>query len=820
MPAIQRVLQDAQFAARMLRRQPGFTITALLSLTLGIAASTIIFTFVKAVFMPALPVKDPSELVLIYSTTRGRSGELAEYQSTSYLNAKDYQSRNTVFSGLAVIVDSACTLERGDRSSRVVLNLTTADYFEVLGIRPEHGRAISRQDDDPNSPPVVVVSHVLWASQLGSDDHAIGTRIRLNGHDYTIIGVMPPEFANIGGLPAAEVWIPTVWHDQLLTGNIRTWYNLRAARVASMVARLKAGVSFRQAEAAMTAVGSQLQQDYPKENAGRNVMLVPLGHTVVPPSQRTMYARAGVITSMIVVVVLLIACSNVAHLLLARASHRREEFSIRVALGASRRDIVGQLLIEGLLLAAVACLLGLLSAYWVKGLATTLVPRNLRANLDFTFDGRVVLFAVGVSVLATVVFALGPAWRASRRLGTVHPGAIETRVSGSRRPVHGLLVVVQIGLAVVALVTAGLFIRSLRAAQQTDLGFDLEQQVLTSVDLASLRYPSPRVRAFYDAVTERLRALPTVASVAISDTPPLSGSFRRTVFSADGDISDPSNGRLAGIVGVAPRFFDTVGIRLRGRDFDDRDDLDRPMVAIVNAAAAKALWPGGDDPIGKRLRFLLQDWDVAVVGLANTVTYASVNEAPQPIIYMPLKQHLSPEGTVYVRTTGDPEAVAKTVRASVTSLEPALGSTRIRTGRQVLDQLLTERRLGAQLLGAFGIVALSLAVLGTYGVISYIVSQTKREIGIRTALGSTRREIFLRSLAHSLAAVVAGIVVGLLLEVGVTRLTASMLYGVGMFDPVSFGAAVAVLLATALVACAVPVWRATDVDPMIVFRTE
>jgi putative ABC transport system permease protein len=818
---VERLIRDARFAVRMLRRQPGFTFAAVLSLTLGIAASTVIFTYVKAVLMPALPLKNPSELVLIYSTTRGRSGELIEYQSTAYLNAKDYQNRNTVFSGLAVIVDSVATLERGDRSSPVVLNLTTADYFEVLGIRPERGRAISRQDDDPNNPAVVVVSHTLWASQLGSDDRVIGTSIRLNRHQYTIIGVMPPEFENIGQLPAADVWIPAVWHDQVLTGNIRDWYNLRAARVASMVARLKPGVSLREAEAEMTAIGSQLQRDYPKENAGRNVMLVPLAHTVVPPSQREMYIRAGLITSMIVAVVLLIACANVAHLMLARASRRREEFSIRVALGASGRDVAGQLLTEGLVLATVACALGLVTAYWAKGVVTALAPRNLRADLDFGFDEHIILFTVAVSVLTAVIFALGPAWHAARRLHTVHSRAVEPRVSGSRRSVHGMLLVGETCLAVVALVTAGLFIRSLQFAQRKDFGFDLEHQVVAPVNLASLHYPPQRVRTFYDSVIERLQTLPGITSVAVSDTPPLSGSYRRTVFSADVDIGDPSNGRLAGIISVTPRFFDTVGMRLlRGRDFVDEDGVNRPMVAIVNEAAAKALWPRGDDPIDKRLRFLLQDWDVNVVGLVNTVTYARVNEAPQPIIYVPVKQHLSARGAVYVATTRDPDATAKSIRDSILSLEPALVSTRIRTGRQVLDQVLVERRLGAQLLGVFGAVALVLAVFGTYGVASYTVSQTKREIAIRVALGSTRGEIFLRAVAHEGAAVGIGIVLGVLVEAVVTRVTASMLYGVEPFDPVSFGGAATVLLATAFVACAVPVWRATSVDPMIVLRAE
>jgi putative ABC transport system permease protein len=301
----------------------------------------------------------------------------------------------------------------------------------------------------------------------------------------------------------------------------------------------------------------------------------------------------------------------------------------------------------------------------------------------------------------------------------------------------------------------------------------------------------------------------------------LSGSYRRTVFSVDVDIGDPSNGRLAGIISVTPGFFDTVGMRLlRGRDFGDQDDVNRPMVAIVNEAAAKALWSGGDDPIDKRLRFLLQDWDVNVVGLVNTVTYARVNEAPQPIIYVPLKQHLSARSAVYVATTGDPDATAKAIRDSITFLEPALGSTRIRTGRQVLDQLLIERRLGAQLLGVFAAVALILAVFGTYGVVSYTVGQTTREIAIRVALGSTRGEIFVRAVGREAARVATGIVLGVFLEAVVTRLMARMLYGVDLFDPMSFGGAAALLLATALVACAVPVWRATKVNPMIVLRTE
>jgi predicted permease len=816
-----RLISDARFAVRMLRLQPGFTVAALLSLTLGIAASAIIFTFVKAVIMPALPLKNPSELVLVYSTTSARAGAFTEYQSTSYLNAKDYQSRNAVFTGLAVIVDSVCTLERNDRSSQVTLNLTTAEYFEVLGLQPERGRAISRQDDAANSPPVAVVSHALWMSELGGTDRIVGAPIRLNGHQYTVVGVMPPQLAHLGGLPAADVWIPAVWHDQLLTGNIHDWYNLRAARVASMVARLKPGVPFGEAEAAMRAIGAQLQREYPKENAGRNVMLVPLTHTVVPPARRAMYVRAGLITSVMVGIVLLIACSNVAHLLLARASRRHREFSIRVALGASRRDIVQQLLVEGMLLATVACTCGLLTAYWGRDVVTPLVPANLRADLDFSFDGRVILFTVAVSVLATVIFALGPAWRASRRIGTVRPGAIETHASASRRGVHRMLVAAQTGLAVVALVTAGLFVRSLRAAERTDLGFDLDRQVVASIDLASLRYPPPRVRAFYDALTERLAGAPGIASVAISDTPPLSGSYRRTVFPAEVDASDPSNGRLNGIIAVSPRFFETAGMRmLVGRDFDDRDDVDRPMVAIVNEAAAKILWPAADDPMGKRLRFLLQDWDVSVVAVVSNVTYARVNEGPQPIVYVPLKQHPAAQATVYVRSTGDPQAAAKTMRETIASLDPALASTRIRTGREVLDELLTERRLAAQLFAAFGIVSLVLSILGTYSVVSYTVGETKREIGIRVALGSTRAEIVLRALVLNLGGVTAGIVLGLLLEAIVTRFTASMLYGVGVFDPLSFSGAAAVLLFTAFVACAVPAWRATNVDPTIVLRTE
>jgi len=821
MPVLQRLIPDARFAARMLRRQPGLTATALLSLTLGITASTILFTFVKAVFMPVLPVKDPSGLVVIYSTTQGRTGTLIEYQTTSFLNARDYQSRNTVFSGLAVIIDSVCMLERGDRSSGVVLNLITADYFEVLGIRLERGRAILSQDNDPNSSPVVVVSHALWASQLGGDERVLGRSILLNGHAYTIVGVMPAGFANVGALPAADVWIPAVWHDLVLTGSIHDWYNLRAARVASMVARLKPHVSPREADASMRTIGAQLQKEYPNDNAGRNVMVVPLAHTVVPPSQRAMYIRASLVISAIVAIVLLIACSNVAHLLLARALHRHGEFNLRVALGATRRDVAGQLLIEGVLLAAVACVLGLLSAYWAKYAVTMLVPTSLRGNLDFALDTRVILFAVGISAVTTVTFALGPAWRASRSLGMGYSRAIETHVSGSSGRVHRLLVIGQIGLAVVVLVTAGLFIRSLQAAQRSNLGFDLDRQVVLSVDFVSLHYRSPRVRTFYDTVTQRLSTLPAVAGVALSDTAPLSGSYRRTVFPADVDTSDPSNGRLTGVISVSPRFIDTIGMRLlRGRDFDNRDDADRPLVALVNEAAARTLWPAGGDPIGKRLRFLLQDWDISVVGLVNTVTYASVNEAPQPIIYVPMKQHLSDRGTVYVRTTGDPGAVAQSVRAEVASLEPALASTRIRTGRQELDQLLIERRLGAQLLGAFGLVALLLAVLGTYGVVSYTVGQTRREIGIRVALGSTRVDVFRRALAHNVAYVMAGVVLGIVLETLVIRSTAHLLYGIDAFDPVSFSAAAALLLATAFIACAVPVWRATSVDPMIVLRSE
>ena len=703
------------------------------------------------------------------------------------------------------------------------MHLVTGDYFDVLGVQPAQGRGFLADDDGtPGARPVIVLSHALWVERFGANPAIIGTSIRLNQHAYTVIGVAPAILRGIGALGSPDLWVPMAMHDALLTGTDKDWFNLRAARVASMVARLKPGVTPSIAQASLRALGVQLEQEFPNDNAGRNVTVVPLDKTVVPPGQRPAYLLGGVLLFVVVGLVLLIACSNVASLLLVRAVQRRREIAIRFSLGASRARLVRQLLTESLLLAMVACVCGLIGVYWGREWLMTAVPADLRHDMTFTLDARLWLYMAGLAVLVTLLSGLTPALQASNRLtgGTMPDGA--EAPSGRVRwlRVRGGLVVAQVALSLCALVTATLFIRSLEQAQKVDVGFDIRRLLVASVDLGAHQYTQVRGEAFSRELVDRLRGLSMIAEASVADTPPASGSFRRTTFTEDVDRSDPSNGRLNGVVSVTTGFFSTAGISLLGgRDFNEHDDARSEMVAVVNGAAAETMWPG-QDPIGKRLHFLLQTWEVTIVGIVNTVTDQNLGEPPHPIIYFPLSQHYSPRITVYVKTKGHPTRSVTDLRTVIRSLDSRVQPLRVRAGDQILDHLLVPRRLGAQLLSAFGALALLLVTLGTYGVMSYAVSQRRREIAIRMALGARPSNVLKMVLGDGVLLAVGGVIVGLVAAFGFTRLFASLLYGIAPTDPMSFALGSVWVAALMMLASYVPARKAIRVDPSVTLRDD
>ncbi|HXW56297.1 MAG TPA: ABC transporter permease [Candidatus Cybelea sp.] len=814
-------LQDFRYGLRMLAKSPAFTAVAVLSLTLGIGANTTIFALAKAVFLHSVPVKDPDRVVILYSSATSRKGPPQEYLPTPYLNAVDYRENTNVFSGVAIVIPSGMDLIVSGKRTQMFAELVNANFFDLLGVQPVLGRGFSA-DEDLTPRPVVVLSYSLWNTQFGADRGILGRALEIDQQDYTVIGVAPRNFVTVGNLGSPDLWIPISMRDQALTGQEKDFIYQRSFRSVSMVARLKPGVTLTQANVAVHGLGLELEKQYPKDNGGRNEMVVPINDTSVPPRLHSVFAKAGALLMVIVGLVLLIACANVANLLLARATQRQREIGVRLALGASRWRLIRQLLTESLLLALAAGALGLVSAYWGKSVLVSLMPPGLARNLDFRLDGRVFLYAFGLAIVATLLFGLVPALEASRM---DHMVALKDRTgapTGGARwyGLRGVLVMVQVALSLIALVGAGLFIHSLSNAQQIDPGFEVKHEMVMSVNLSAEHYPQPQAEQFYKEVADRLRGLPMVEEASIADAPPLGGGLARTTFTDGVDTSDPRNGKLTPVISSAPGFFDTAGITLlRGRDFTEQDDPNGAQVAVVNQAAAEGFWPR-QDPLGKHLHFLGETWDVTVVGEVRTAKYGTLGEPPQAIIYMPLKQHYSPFVTLYVRAKGDPTQAIGSFRETVHSIAPSLPLLRVETMSQVLVDSLTAPRIGAELLGTFGLMALVLAAIGTYGVMSYSVSQRAREIGVRMTLGAQSGDVLRLILGSGMAMVCTGVLVGMVISSLLARSMRALLYGIGAFDAPSFLITAALLIGVALAACYVPARRAMRVDPIIALRNE
>jgi predicted permease len=820
---VETLWQDFRYAVRMLLKRPGFTVVAVLSLTLGIGANTTIFTLVKAVFLQSVPIKDASRVISLYSTQESKDGTQIQYLQLANLNAQDFREKNDVFSGSAIVIPTGADLDVSGKQVQVFAELVNGNFFDVLGVQPRLGRYfLPDEDQTPGARPVVVLSTALWNTQFGADPKILGQNIRLNSQDYTVVGVAPADFHNIGVLQSPDAWIPMMMHDQVLTGTDKEWYTDRGARLVWMVGRLKPRVTFARAEASVHALATDLQREYPKDNSGRSVQLLPIDETNIQPQLRGIFRLAGTLMMVVVGLVLLIACANVANLLLARATQRQREIAIRQAMGASRSRLIRQLLTESLLLGLLAAGFGVLCAYWVRPVLFSLLLNN-RPNLDVSIDARVLIFTLGLAVAATMLFGLAPALQASKPSQLTALRDRTDAPTGSTRwyGLRGALVMLQVAFSLIALVGAGLFIHSLRNAQQVDPGFETKHELVMFLNLGAEHYTQPQAEQFHREVLERVRALPMVAEASFSGAPPFGGGLQRTTFPDSVDTNDPRNGKLTPIVAVAPGYFSAAGIALRqGREFDDHDDANAAQVAVVNQALADNVWPGRD-PLGKHLHFLGETWNVEVVGVVRTVKYQSLGEPPQPIVYFALKQHYSPFVTLYVRTRSDPNAALASVRSTVQSVDKTLPIRRVLAVSAWLDLVVLQApRMGAELLACFGLLALLLAAVGTYGVMSYSVNQRTHEIGVRMALGAQPGNVMRLMLGGGMAMVPAGVFIGLAISTALTRSLSSLLFNVGNFDLVTFTGTSALLLLVALVACWLPARRAMTVDPMIALRYE
>jgi len=823
------LFQDLKFGARLLAKSPGFTFVAALSLALGIGANTTMFTLVNAVLLNPLPVEDPSQLVSVFTADERNPAVFGAggFLQVSPANYKDLRDKNEVFSGLAAHNGIPLNISGGHGDpAQVFGEIVTGNFFSVLGARPLHGRGfLPDEDKNPGEKLVCVLGYGEWQTRFGGDPAIVGKDVDVNNRKFTVVGVMPNGFKGTNAIGAPALWVPYMTYPQTVTGFVAELMRPENRRglAFNVTGRLKPGVTVAQAEANMKTVARQLEQEYPNDNQGRNVTLIPLAQATVNPGFRNNMVRAGGLLMTIVGLVLLIACANVANLLLARASGRQKEIAVRLSLGASRGRLIMQLLTEGALLALIGGVAGLLLAYWAQGLLWSYRPPFLQADaVDLHPDVRVLAFTILVSLVTGVLFGLAPAVQASR------PDLVVELKEKTSAPVGGshwysprnLLVAAQISLSLVALLGAGLFLRSLQHAQTISPGFDVGHLATLSIDLGAQGYTEERGKQFQDRVIERAESIPGVQAAAMSSTIPLfQGGFSRTVFLEGQDSTDRRAGRLVQIEVGSARLLETLGIpMLKGRALAQTDQPNTPAAVVINETMAQRFWPD-QDPMGKRFKFFGQDHFQQVVGIAKDSKYNFIGEDPLPFIYQATTQAYQPQVSLFVKAA-NPNAVLGTLRSEIQQMDRTLPLTAVFTLNEILDQALWAPKMAASLLLIFAALSLLLAVVGVYGVMAYAVNQRRREIGIRMALGASRSEVLRMIVVQAARLTIIGVVVGLVVSFATSRLITDLLIDVSPTDVSTFVIVPIVLALAALGASYLPALRATKIDPMVALRYE
>ncbi len=807
--------QDLRFGARMLMKNPGFTLIVVMTLSLGIGANTAVFSFVNAlVFKPLPGVTEPGRLAQVSRTYEGRG--FSEFSYPDYL---DYRDHNTVMSGLALKAGGSFNLNDGREAERVEGEMVSGNFFDVLGVRPERGRLLTPADDSEGRGDLVaVISHGLWRRRFNADPAVIGKTIKLNGYDYTVVGVADKKFEGIRAGSKMDVWVPITTLRQTSGGDL----DRRDTSWLEVFGRLKTGVTIERANAEFSTIARQLEQAYPDTNAKDGARVDPdLG---MDPELRMNVRIFSFIPFAAVGLVLLIACANVAGLLLARANARRKEIGARLAVGASRGRIVRQLLTESLMLALLGGAFGILISVWMTEGLISVLPndfRDLPFKFDFGVDWRVFAFTLAASVLTGALFGLIPAMQASR--ADLVSALKDARSTGGRRAgLRGALVVTQVALSFVLLIAAGLLIRTLRNARVMDLGFEIENLLTARIDLPSQNYNETQGRIFQRRLIERLEALPGVQSVSLAARLPLNdGRGSNRIFpERDGQEVQTF------VNFVSHRYLETMKIPLlAGRQFNESDDAKAPRVAIISETLQRRAWPN-ENPIGKRFSYVGPTdggghipW-VEVVGVARDTTLRDLFKPAGQMIYLPLPQNYRAGTALHLRSTVNPEQLAATVRREAGALDPNLPVYRVAPLVEHFTAALTPQRLLTQLISGFGLLALALAGAGLYGSLAYSVSQRTQEIGIRIALGAQSRDVLRLVIFDGMKLTILGLAIGLPASYGLTKLMKSYLYGVSLTDPLTFAAISTTLLTVTLLACYAPAKRAASVDPMIALRYE
>jgi len=802
--AIETFFQDLRYGLRSLRKKPGFTFTAVIALALGIGANSAIFSVINGVLLRSLAYRDANSIVMVWEKNfqRGRS-----QNSVSPANFLDWKKQSVSFEQFAASWDTRVNLTSGGEPEEIQVQRASADFFSVLGVPPRLGRSFVREEDVAGGNLVVVLSHELWQSRFGGNPTIVGQSITASGRTFTVVGVMPPGFHFLN--TQVKAWIP------LALDPANDWR--KQGRYLRSVARLKSGVIIQQAQAELDGIAKRLETDYPDYNKGWGANLVPMHEQIVGDIRPVLLVLLAAVAF-----VLLIACANVANLLLSRAASRQKELALRAALGAGRTRLIRQMLTESVLLAVMGGALGVFLAYWGIQLLLALAPDNIPRLNEITIDPRVLIFTLAISLLTGLIFGLVPALQSSRPdlSDALKEGARGS--TGGSRLFRNLFVVAEMALALVLLVGAGLMLRSFFQLHQVKTGFDTDHVLTMRVQLPTAKYQQPQQRAeFFKRAQERLAALPGVKSVGAISYLPLTGLASSTVFNlATQPDLPPSESPLTEVRAITPGYFAAMGIPLlKGRSFDGRDGADS-RVLVINETLARKYFPG-ENPIGQRL---IVDWDPKVadeiVGVAGDVKETALAEKANPAIYWPHPREAYQFMNFVLRSAIDPATLSAAVTKEIHTLDPDQPVADIRTLDQVVAKSIARPRFNALLLAIFAGVALVLASVGIYGVMNYSATQRTQEIGIRMALGAKPGDILRLVVGHGMKLTLAGLVIGVIASLALTRVMANLLFGVTATDLPTFVTVSAVLTTVALVANYIPARRATRLNPVVALRYE
>ncbi|HKY45825.1 MAG TPA: ABC transporter permease [Pyrinomonadaceae bacterium] len=820
---MENLFKDIRYGVRMLTKNPGVTLVAVVTLALGIGANTAIFSAVNAFLMRPLPVPNSHELIrpMEVSEDRGLSDEL------SYPDFVDYRDQSTSFVGLSAEDMVQAAINSENQNDVIWGQVVSANYFDVLQVTPVMGRAFLPDEDKVvGGSPVVVLSHSFWQRRMGSDPNVVGKTVQLNNRGYQVIGVAPDYFKGSKFALSMDFWAPVSMAEELrrnpgiLAERGSHWMNV--------IGRLKPGVSMDQASAELAAIATRLNQTYPAERANSTSAKAMSELDGRFEDESVILKSAGAIAMAIVGLILLIACANVANLMLARAAARRKEIGIRLALGANRLRLIRQLLTESLLLSLTGGALGLLLAFWVSDLMQGFVPVLEYNIIDdfFALDSRALIFTLVISLATGLVFGLAPALQSSNPdVVPVLKGDPEAALKGKRRAfgLRNVLVVAQVALSLVVLVCGGLFIKSFRKAQTMDPGFDNPNGLIVSLSPQLIGYDEEQSRNFYRQLVERVSHVPGVDAASFARTLPLGDSSNSNgpILKEGETLPRGSAGRNIMTNVVSAGFFKTMQIPiLDGRDFDDRDHLKSQRVVIVNQRMAQMLWPG-ESAIGKRIFIGSDSRDgLEVIGVVKTGKYRALAEDPRPFFYYAMNQRRPASMALVTRASVDPRSLVSAIRSEVQALDPRVPVSGVKTMDQHKTYALWAPNMAASFSLAFGVVAILLSAVGLYSVMAYIVSQRTREVGIRMALGADRGDVMKLITRQGMRLAAVGVGIGLLLSLALAQVLSSLLIGVSGYDVTTFLLVPTLLAAVALLACYLPARRATKVDPLVALRYE